>query len=79
MNDLSDFLFARPSFIEGIARLLDFGGTLQEYNRSVTPSQADHRALCMDAEVIGDDLRAVINSYEEMLNDDTKRQINAQK
>jgi hypothetical protein len=33
MGHYSNFLFADPSFIEGTARLLDFAGTLQQYNR----------------------------------------------
>jgi len=69
-NELSGFLFARPSFIEGIARIFDFGGTLQEYNRSQSVNQADNRALRMDAEVIGDDLRNLLLSYSETIPDD---------
>jgi hypothetical protein len=29
----TDLLHARPTFLEGVARLLDVGGTLNEYNR----------------------------------------------
>jgi hypothetical protein len=48
MNDLSSFLFARPGFTEGCARILDFGSTLNEYNRSLNGAQADQLALWAD-------------------------------
>lgn len=60
MNRLSEFLFARPSFLEGIARLVDFGGFLNEYNTSNTPDEADFRAIAADWQVVGDDLRAAM-------------------
>ena len=56
MNPYFGFLFARPSFTEGIARALDMGGTLQEYNSSVSPEQADALALGADWRVVGEDL-----------------------
>jgi hypothetical protein len=48
MGDFSMFLFARPSFWEGAARAMDFGDTLTEYNRSLSPDQADRLALQAD-------------------------------
>ena len=57
-------LFVRPSFVEGIARLLDFGATLQEYNGSRTPEEADMQALANDWRAVGDDLKGVIKTYE---------------
>ena len=33
MSDFSMILFARPSFLEGMGRILDFADVLQEYNR----------------------------------------------
>jgi hypothetical protein len=56
----SDFLFARPSFLEGVARTLDLGGTLSEYNRSLTPAQADYIAIWSDWRVVGNDIRAAV-------------------
>ena len=49
------FLGARPSFLEGASRLLDFGNTLSEYNTSLTPEQADFLALRGDWGLIGYD------------------------
>ena len=65
MNPYTSFLFAQPSFVEGIARSLDLGGTLQEYNGSFSPEQADATALHMDWQAIGKDLRAAINEVSE--------------
>jgi len=41
MSNNSTFLFARPSFLEGVARVMDLGGTLQVYNNSKTEKEAD--------------------------------------
>ena len=56
MNNLFGFLYARPSAIEGVARILDFGNTLNEYNYSSTPEQADFLALRADWRVAARDL-----------------------
>ncbi len=56
MSDFSTILFARPSFSEGMARIVDFGNTLSEYNRSPTGSQADSLAIRADWRAIGADL-----------------------
>lgn len=66
MNSLSTFLYARPSLIEGVARLIDFGNTLQEYNTSLTGEQADALAFAVDWQVIGDEFRSVMLSYEQL-------------
>ncbi len=58
MDSRTSFLFAEPSFVEGIARLVDFSAALNVYNQSSTPEAADARALRADWEAIGDDLRA---------------------
>jgi len=60
----SDFLFAAPSFFEGMARVLDIRGTIEElsYNKSSTPEEADVQALRSDWSVVVDDLD---NSLEE--------------
>lgn len=65
MGSRSDFLFARPSFTEGVARLFDFGNGLDEYNRSESETQADIRALRNDWYAIGDDLRAAMSKHAE--------------
>ena len=69
---MSDFLFARPSFVGGAARVLDLFGTLQEYNRSLTPDIADQRAMFNDFRAIGVDLEQVMKRYEKAIAGDTR-------
>lgn len=64
MVDWSGLLYARPSFMEGVARLFDLGGTLNEYNRSTTPEEADLLALRSDWEALGQDFRTVITTAD---------------
>jgi hypothetical protein len=61
----SDFLFARPSFISGVARLVDFGAAFDAYNTSNTPDQADARAMFSDWYSVGDDISAAIREIQE--------------
>ena len=58
-------LFAKPSFVEGFSRVLDLGGTLQEYNSSETEQKADMEEIKNDWRAIGDDLRFSISNYEQ--------------
>ena len=58
-------LFARPSFAEGVARVIDIGGTLNIYNRDVTEQEADAKALSSDWWAIGDDLRYSLQKHQE--------------
>jgi hypothetical protein len=60
MGDGSDFLLARPSFVEGLSRTLDIGCTLDEYNRSVLSEQADYLAISNDWRLIAQDIRKVM-------------------
>ncbi|MBI3970716.1 MAG: hypothetical protein HY332_05455 [Chloroflexi bacterium] len=63
----SDFLFARPSFWGGAARVLDLGNTLTEFNQSPTPDQADCIAMRADWGSIGQDFREAIGQLEQEL------------
>jgi hypothetical protein len=63
MGSYTNFLFAQPSFIEGAGRVLDFGDTLTEFNRSLDDEQADRLALWADWSAVGDDIGAVINRF----------------
>lgn len=60
-NDLdqlgSDYLFARPSFVEGVARIVDLPNSLNEYNRSGDP---DSRAIGRDWKAIGRDVQTAL-------------------
>ena len=62
MSTFSTFLFARPSFFEGCARVLDFGNTLQEYNQSATPQEADFRAIVADWSAVGEEIQLALDT-----------------
>lgn len=64
MRDLlpySRFLFTRPSVIEGMARLLDFGNTLDSYQFFQTAEEADAQALYADWCAVGHDMQKAID------------------
>ena len=67
MKPVTEFLFARASFLGGAARILDFGNTLQEYNYSMSPRQADYLAMRSDWLMTGQDLRDALHVFEEQL------------
>ena len=53
------FVYARPSFLTGIARLFDFGGTLNTYHYrpgGKDAKEADARAIASDWEAVGRDI-----------------------
>ena len=63
MNEQFGLLYAAPSFLEGLARSIDIGDTLTEYNTSESGAEADTRALRSDWKAVGDDLRQAIAQY----------------
>ena len=58
----SDFLFVVPSFAGGLGAVLDLGGTAEagNYNISLTPKEADLRALAADWLIVGGDIHEAI-------------------
>lgn len=68
----SDYLFARPSFIEGGARLVDVSGSLNTYNYSHNGAEADARAICQDWTAIGHDVHAVLEQVRLESRDDPR-------
>lgn len=64
MSDYSTFLFARPSFIEGFGRIMDVGGSLNQYN---TDNDADTTAILMDWLAVKEDFREALLSAIERL------------
>ena len=60
----TDFLFAQPSYLSGLASMFDFAGALGEYNTAPTGEEADARALTMDWRAIADDYRAAFAAFE---------------
>ena len=58
------YRFAMPSFLEGLARIFDFGGTLvEDYEVSSSGFEEDIRALRSDWMAIGQDMRDVMGGY----------------
>lgn len=60
MGRYSELLYARPSFLAGMASAVDLGGTLIDYNGSPSPELADYYALRSDWRQVGDDMRVAI-------------------
>lgn len=52
----SDFLFAKPRALFGVARALDLAGLFDSYNISRSVVEADAKALLMDWYVLGQEL-----------------------
>ena len=61
-------LFALPSFLEGTARLVDFGTTLNEYNQHMTPQEADTASVLSDWLAVGVDMRKAAEVIQVDLN-----------
>lgn len=61
----SGYLFAQPSFLRGAARILDLGATMDWYNESRSPEEADALAIYIDWLAVGDDLNIAMHSYHE--------------
>jgi len=60
----TDFLFAQPSYLSGMARAIDLWGTLDDYNISETTLEADEKAIAADWLLIGQDIADAINEPE---------------
>jgi hypothetical protein len=61
----SDFLFAKPSPINGAARFFDFGATFDRYNVSTSEDEADARALHSDWAIVGQDIGSATEQFDE--------------
>ena len=53
---MSDYLFSKPSFLEGVARNIDLFGAIDAYNVSNTTGEADYRALKCDIDSLRKDM-----------------------
>ena len=63
----TDFLVAMPSVFLGVARLVDLGSTLDAYNVSPTPEDADTIAIASDWRMVGKNLRDAIEAQGSVL------------
>jgi hypothetical protein len=61
----TDFLFAMPCPLFGVARLIDLGAQFDSYNVSATPEEADALALLCDLRIVGKDFRVAISQANE--------------
>lgn len=61
----TDYLFATPSFLSGVARLLDLSGRFDVYNDSVDAALADARAIYSDWCMVGQDLAGAMTVERE--------------
>ncbi len=60
MSDYTSLLFAEPSFLEGMARIFDFGNFMNEYNTADDP---DSIAIASDWRAIGLDIQYAIEEF----------------
>lgn len=67
MNPYFNYLTASPSFLEGIARLFDFGNLLTEFNSSLTPEEADAIAIHSDWYSVGFDFSEAIQQFRHVI------------
>lgn len=61
----STYLVADPSFLTGVARTLDLWGSLDSYNVSRTPQQADALALRSDWKVVGQEIVTAAKTHAQ--------------
>ena len=73
-RDMTDFLFARPSVLEGIGRNIDLFGVLNQYNDAPSEQDADKRALSADWAVVYKDLYKAF--YDTIWQLETKKNAN---
>lgn len=60
----SSYLSAYPTFLSGIARILDFGNTFDTYNNTSNGEQADSIGMLWDWSIVGKDLWNSINTVK---------------
>ena len=58
-------LYTMPSFAEGIGRIGDFSGVLNQFNYSKSPEEADRKALHSDWMKVGNELRSAMSKFEK--------------
>lgn len=68
-------LFPRSGFLTGIARLLDWSGSLNRVNASRSPAEADRCALASDWAVVGQDMRGAMVRVWGDLDEEQRRAI----
>jgi hypothetical protein len=72
VNIASSNLFRPPSFMKGMARIVDLRGTLNEYSYYESESAADVVALKKDWRIVGNDLWVAIDKYGKSIQKTSK-------
>lgn len=57
---MTDFLFATPKTIDGVASIIDLFGVYTMYNDSAIPEEADFRAYTADMQAMQNDMNAAM-------------------
>lgn len=64
----TSYLFPKPTFLRGMASLVDLGGLLgNQRNRSDTTEAADARAILADVLALGEDARQALDEIAAQL------------
>ncbi len=60
----SDYIFVQPSFLRGVARVLDVGSTMSSvsYNGSTGPTEADRIAAQIDLSSLSSDMDSALET-----------------
>lgn len=66
-RSLSFYLFSKPSFNEGMGRVLDLGANTDTYNEHKTGEEADKKALFADWQMVGNDIKNSVLVYEQQI------------
>ena len=62
-KSLSQYYFHIPSFLSGVASVLDVGGTFNVFNQVESPEEADHIAIKSDWAIIGKDMEKAFSDF----------------
>lgn len=61
----TSYLYALPSFFEGMSHTLDIGNISVTFNESSTPEEADRKAIGNDWMAVGKDISISIYNYDK--------------
>lgn len=60
-------MFATPTFFSGMARTLDLGAVLDDYDGILISEQVDRLALCADWLAVSEDMWSALAEYESQI------------
>lgn len=61
---MGSYLYSCPGVLSGVARLLDFGNTYDQYNRAPNANQADALGILWDWATVADDMWKGVTLYQ---------------